>query len=352
VGNRLLTMGEASADTAMLLAAHNTLGTASFYAGDFETALTHLDRGIELYDPATHSPGRSSALRLIIDSGMSCIVHGAWALWALGYPARAAVRMQEALALTRAIDHPFSLAHACRSAAAFHHCLRDRDAVEEHARSGVAVSTEHGFGAVLMATNFHLGWLRADQEREVEGLAAMRAWVTKCREIRAECLNPNYLGWLAEVYGRIGQPREALDLVAEALAAVSVSGNHYWTAELHRLRGTLTASEQDAESAFVEALAVARRQSAKSLELRAATDLARLWARQGKTREAHALLAEVHAWFTEGRETADLGDARALLDALAPAVADPPPGRKGAQGPSRRARRVSKPKDGRSRRGP
>ena len=102
----------------------------------------------------------------------------------------------------------------------------------------------------------------------------------------------------------------------EALAAATESGNHYWTADLYRVRGTLAESEKDAEASFGEAIAIARRQRAKSFELRAATHLSRLWARQGKTREARALLAEAYAWFTEGFDTADLKDARALLEDL------------------------------------
>lgn len=115
----------------------------------------------------------------------------------------------------------------------------------------------------------------------------------------------------------MGRREAGLDLLAEALVAVNRSGNHYWTAELHRLRGTLTDSDHEAESAFLEALATARRQGAKSFELRAATDLSRLWARQGKARAAHTLLAEVRGGFTEGFDTADLEDARSLLAELA-----------------------------------
>jgi predicted ATPase len=190
----------------------------------------------------------------------------------------------------------------------------------------VALSTEHGFGAVLMAANFHRGWLLARQGREEDGLALMRAWVAACREIRSECLLPGYLAWLAEMYGDIGRAQEGLDLVDEALATGTRSRNHYWTAELYRLRGALAGTGTDAESSFVEALAIARRQNAKSFELRAATSLSRLWARQGKTREAHALLAEAYAWFTEGFDTADLKDARALLEELERAETDLPRG--------------------------
>ena len=168
-------------------------------------------------------------------------------------------RMQEALELAPLIDHPFSLAHAHRFAAAFHQSLRSRAASHEPAERSVALSTEHGFGAVLIAANFHRGWLLAREGREEDGLALMRAWVAACREIRSECLLPGYLAWLAETYGDLGRPQEGLDLVDEALATGTQSGNHYWTAELYRLRGALTGTEKDAESSFVEAIAIARR---------------------------------------------------------------------------------------------
>ena len=265
-------MAEATRDTAILLAAHNTLGIASFYGGEFEAALTHLERGIELYDPGAHSPNRSSALRLILDSGVSCMVHAAWTLWALGYPARAAARMREALALSRSIDHPFSLAHACRSAAAFHHCLRR---ARRHPGAGRAESpcrpNMASAPSAWRRTSTSAGARRSGTSRGRPGVDASVGG--RCREIRAECLIPNYLGWLAEVYGRIGRSSRRTGSGERGIGRGDGSGNHYWTAELHRLRGTLAASEEDAESSFLEAIAIARRQSAKSLELRAATDL-------------------------------------------------------------------------------
>ena len=331
VGRRLLAMAEATGDPAIFLAAHHTLGFVSFYGGEFETALAHLERGIELYDPEAHSPTRSSAFRLNVDTGMSCTLHAAWTLWVLGYPARAVARMQEALELAHSIDHPFSLAHAYRFAAAFHQSRRERDASHEQAERSVALSTEHGFGAVLTGASFHRGWVFVEQGREEDGLALMRWSVATTKEFRAECLLPGYRAWLAETYSQIGHRREGLELVEEALAAGTESGNHYWTAELYRLRGALTGMEGDAESSFVEAIAIARRQRAKSFELRAATSLSRLWARQGKTREAHALLAEAYAWFTEGFDTADLKDAKALLEELERAVTALPSVRKKSQ---------------------
>jgi DNA-binding winged helix-turn-helix (wHTH) protein/predicted ATPase len=319
IGRQLLSMAESSGDTAIFLAAYNTLGVAAFYGGEFQEALAHLERGIALYDPAEHSPAGSPELRLVVDSGLSCMVHAAWTNWALGHPDRAERQMREALETIRTVDHPFSLAQAYRSAAAFHQCLRQPAAVQEYAHEGAGLAREHGFGAVLKATRFHLGWLFLDQGREDEGIAAMRSWVDRCREIRAECLIPNYLGWLGEALGRLGQRQEALASVDEALAAVARSSNHYWTAELHRLRASLVDSDEGAESSLHEAVAIARRQNAKTLELRAALDLARLWARRGKAREAQALLADVHGWFAEGSQSADLADASALLGELASA---------------------------------
>jgi DNA-binding winged helix-turn-helix (wHTH) protein/predicted ATPase len=316
VGRRLGAMAEATGDPAILEAAHDALGVPAFYAGEFETSLAHLERGIALHDPAAGSPARSFAFRLILDSGVSCHAYAAWVLWILGYPARAAVRMREALALGRAIDHPFSLAHACRFAAALHQVRREPDAVHEQAEAGFAVAAEHGFGAVLLAADFHRGWLLVEQGRQDEGLASMRAWVKACRDIRSDCLIPTYAAWLAETLGRLGRRREALDLVSEGLTAAAKSGNHYWTADLYRLRGVLAETDKDAESSLAEAIAIAQRQRAKSFELRAVMSLSGLWLRQGKAREALPLLAAIHAWFTEGLDTADLQDARALLEEL------------------------------------
>ena len=347
VGERLLALADTTRDPATLLAAHNGLGMATFYEGEFETARAHLEQGLEGYHPSEHSPNRSLAFRGGVDPGLSCSAHLAWTLWVLGYPDRAAARMQEGLALAQSVDHPLTLAHACRFASAFHLSRREREAAREQVDATFALSTEHGFRVFLAVGKFHRGWLLTEEGRGEEGLALMREWLVVCRTMRAECLMPTYLAWLAEMYGRAGQPAEGLLLVNEAFAAAAQSGYQYWTAELHRLKGALTllseqggitgtsrsrrgepssrdhrgaASgspvEQQVEACFLESLEVARRQGARSFELRAATSLSRLWARQGKARSAQALLADIYAWFTEGFDTADLTDARSLLEDL------------------------------------
>ena len=188
------------------------------------------------------------------------------------------------------------------------------------ANAALAVAAEHGFGAVLKAASFHQGWLLAEHGEGEVALAPMRDWVTLCRNIRAAMLIPAYLAWLAEVFHKLGRADEGLDLVRDALAAETASGYLYWDAELRRLKGMLLLQagrqETSAESCFLEALEIARRQRAKLFELRAATSLSRLWTTQGRGAEARALLSDVYGWFTEGFDTPDLVEAKALLEEL------------------------------------
>ncbi len=325
IGQRLFAMSKGSDDQAVVLAAHNAMGVAAFYAGEFEEALAHLEQGIALYDPAQHSPNVSVEFRGGLDPGLSCAAHGAWALWILGYPARAAARMEQALALARSIAHPFTLAHASRFATAFHLSRRETPAAQVHHDATFALSTEHGFRLFLEVGKFHRGWLLAEGGRGEDGLAQMRQWVATCRDIRAECLMPTYLAWFAEVIGKIGRTEDGLAVVNEGLEAATQSGYHYWAAELHRLKAVITlrsgaggaSVERDAEASFLEAIEIARRQGAKVFELRAVAGLSRLWADQRKVTEAHALLSGTFDWFTEGFDTPDLSEARSLVDELA-----------------------------------
>jgi predicted ATPase len=148
-----------------------------------------------------------------------------------------------------------------------------------------------------------------------QGLAAWRA-------TGAEVFRSHYLALLAEAYGKAGQAAQGLTTLAEALAVVEGTGERWWEAELHRLRGELLwqypkARPEEVEACFQQALDIARRQEAESLELRAAMSLVRLWQQQGKRAAAYELLAPIYGWFTEGFDTADLHEAKALLEALA-----------------------------------
>ena len=335
VGTYLLTMAEAKRDPALLLAAHNALGIVSFYSGEFEAALDHLERGIERYDSATPDPTGSPAFRLV-PPVVTCAIHTAWTLWILGYPDRAAARAREALELARSLDHPFGQSYACHLAAAVHHWRGEPQTVEELEDEALAHDIQHDFGLLLTVGVVQRGWLLAERGEREEGLAQMQEGLAKHREIGAMVLIPAFLGMVAEVHRKLGRPADGLSAVAEALTVAQQSGQHYWEAELHRLTGVLTlqaetSSERDprsagsdtsatgdAESHILQAMEIARRQGAKSLELRATVSLSRLWADRGQPREAHALLSNVYGWFTEGFDTADLSEARSLLEELEP----------------------------------
>ncbi len=162
------------------------------------------------------------------------------------------------------------------------------------------------------------------QGQAEQGIAEMRQGLAADLATGAKVMQPYYLGLLAEAYGEGGHPEEGLPLLAEALAAADNTGERYYEAELYRLKGAMLLTQADteprwleAEESFRQALAVARQQQARSLELRAAMSLSRLWQRQGKRVEAHQLLAEIYVWFTEGFDTADLQEARVLLAELA-----------------------------------
>jgi predicted ATPase len=198
---------------------------------------------------------------------------------------------------------------------------RDVPAVHEHAEAAVALATEQGFTQwAAMGTSVR-GWALAMQGQGEEGMAQVRQGVAAWQATGAVLYVPYYCTVLADVAAHLGHPEDSLQALAEAHTLVEQQEERWWEAEIHRLRGVLLlqqpgTSPVDAEAWLQRALDVARRQQAKSLELRAAMSLSRLWQQQGKQAEAHALLAPVYGWFTEGFDTADLQEAKALLDTI------------------------------------
>ncbi|HSX80668.1 MAG TPA: hypothetical protein VLQ80_19110, partial [Candidatus Saccharimonadia bacterium] len=193
----------------------------------------------------------------------------------------------------------------------------------------IAVATAQNF-ALAQATGLIMsGWAIGVQEHSPEGLVQIQQGLVMYRLTGAEYQRPHYLTLLAEASGLLDQPEEGLAALDEALTVMEQTGERYYEAELHRQRGELlllraekshpaqaSRDQHDAETCLQQALNVSRRQQAKSLELRAAMSLSRLWQRQGKRAEAYALLAPIYGWFSEGFDTAVLHDARALLEAL------------------------------------
>ena len=320
LADELSALASTATDSAMVLGAHNAAGMVAFYTGDFAAALAEAKWGMAVYDPRRHNPKESPAWWGGHDTGVSCAVHAAWSLWLLGHPARAAATMRQALDWARATDHPFTLAFVGHFAASFHEARRDVEAARQHADEAVRCSTEYGFELFASLEAVHRGWLQTDA-------GEIRSGVTAYRKTGSEFGVPTYLGLLAEVYEKVDQPDRGLEVVADALAMSEASGAHYWDAELKRLQGALTLrrgtsrrTNTEAESCFRSSIEIARRQKAKSLELRAATSLGRLWQSEGKTAEARGLLAEAYASFDEGFDTADLREAKSLLEELEPAT--------------------------------
>jgi predicted ATPase len=194
--------------------------------------------------------------------------------------------------------------------------------VQERAETLMALATEQGFAWQWARAAFMRGWALVVQGQGEEGLAQMTQGLVAIQATGAALGQPSWLATLAEAHGLVGQANEGLRVVAEALALVDKHGNRCNAAELYRLQGelllTLSVEQHpEAASCFHQALDIARRQEAKSWELRAATSLARLWQNQGKRDEARELLEPVYSWFTEGFDTADLKDAKVVLEELA-----------------------------------
>jgi predicted ATPase len=256
------------------------------------------------------------------DPGVSCRSHAALLLWLLGYPEQALARLHEALALAHELPHPYSLAHARCWAAYVYQFRWDVPAVHEQAEAAVALSIEQGFPFWAAAGTILRGWALAMQGQGEAGMAQVCQGIAAYRATEAPLLVAYYCTLLAEVSAHLGHPEDGLQALVEAHTLMEQQEERYWEAEVCRLRGVLLlrqpgASQAEAEACFQQALDVARRQEAKSLELRAAMSLARLWQQQCKRAAAYELLAPIYGWFTEGFDTADLKDAKALLAELA-----------------------------------
>jgi class 3 adenylate cyclase/predicted ATPase len=316
---QLLDLAQCQHDPFLLLGAHHVMGCLLCLVGAFAPARTHLEEGIALYDPQRQAtpqttPGGNR------NEGVSCRAMVAWALWVLGYPDQAVQRGQEALTMAHALAHPYGLANTLFMSAQLHYSRREWQTAQAHAEAALVLATEHGFGRYVASGGLARGAALAAQGQGEAGIALMRQGLDALRATGSAAGMPFHLARLAEAYGQVGQLEEGLHLLAEVLAVVDTTGGRQWEAELHRLRGELlrqaVPDTPQAEACFHQALDIARRQQAKSWELRAAMSLSRLWLHQGKRAAAHGLLAPIYGWFTEGFDTADLQDARALLAEL------------------------------------
>jgi predicted ATPase len=320
LAEEMLRLARGTRDPEQLLVAHWLMAWGgSLWHGEFSRAREHVEEAIRRYDPQDYRAHDYPYSRG--DPGLNVLGVASHVLWHLGYPDQALARIREARTRARELSDPYSQATVILFGPPLHLLRGEYRAALEEAEALMTLSREHGFlfqlqtGALSRAKALTLlGQLD-------EGIAGLRAALDAARASGNEAATSGRLAELAQALGNAGQVEEGLAVLAEAQAFVASSGERYHEAEILRIKGDLllahpTPDHAHAETTFHEALEVARRQSAKSLELRAATSLARSWQRQGRQEEARALLQPVYDWFTEGFDTADLKDAKALLEEL------------------------------------
>lgn len=254
---------------------------------------------------------------------VACLAYAAWTMWHLGFPERARQHSHDALLLARDLAHPLSLSIALHFTATVHQFRREALLAHEHAAEAVTLSREQAFPFWDASGTIVLGWAQAMLGQLTAGIDQGQQGLAAFKATGAQVQLPSWMALLAEAHGRADQPAEGLHVLEEALAILHQTDERYYEAELHRLKGELlwqvdpTGHQEEAIACFRQALAVAARQGAKSWELRATASLSRLWLARGKRHEARELLAPVCGWFTEGFDTADLQEAKTLLEKLA-----------------------------------
>ena len=315
LGEQCLQLAEASEDVALRMVAGFALGGSLLFMGEFHEARDHLERAVQLYDIERH---RSLGFLYGQDPGPSNLAYQSWILWYAGLPERAIEKGREAVDLATETNHPLTLAMVTMYFAITHTLCRDWASVEAQSAIAMDQAEAHGFPQIISFASSMRGraWVEAGQFDEGISLIERGIATRKAIDLRAARLIE--LALLAEAHGLAERIEDGLDVVAEALAFAAETDERFYLPELHRLEGSLRLREakpEAAEDAFRRALAEAAGQAALSLELRAATDLARLLAEQGRGNEARDLLAPIRGRFTEGPgdEHAEDQDAKASI---------------------------------------
>ncbi|MBM4259145.1 MAG: hypothetical protein FJ147_25005 [Deltaproteobacteria bacterium] len=353
IAEQLLQRVERQSDSGPQMLGHYLMGMALFQRGVPQEAVHHFEQAVCLYDRQQH---QQLAQLYGIDIGVAARSFLAWPLWYLGYPERALAHGHQALSLAQELNHPFSLVFAHCWLAWLHQLRQEPQAAQEQGNAGATLASQQRFALYAAWSTVTQGWALTQLNHHNEGMAKMQTGVDGAAATGAEALRPYFLALLAEVRGNNGHPEEGLRLLDEAMKVVERTEERFYEAEIYRLKGQLTLEtsgwkleasssspqapslkpldpngvEREAEQCFLKAIAIAREQHAKSLELRAIMNLVRLRQQQvavdesrhtdpasrSRLEEAHTLLRDIYAWFTEGLETPDLISTRALLHEL------------------------------------
>jgi class 3 adenylate cyclase/predicted ATPase len=318
LATEFLEQAESVQDPLVYAVGHWLVAYSAWWQGDILDVRRHSRRCLEFYDPKQHRDGIETYNN---NPGVVCGYLDALASWVLGYPTEATRTMERAVAHARQLEHPQSLSMMILFAAQLSQFRREDMAAKASAEQALEISTEHGLHAISLWCLLPRGWALVQQGEVAAGIADFREAMQRRRAFGMGAVWPWYLALAAEAYGANGQFEDGLRALDEAMQWVHRNGERLYEAEVHRIRGELllrrpAPDPAAAEACFAAALGVAREQKAKSWELRAATSLARMWKELGRPEDACALLEPIYLWFTEGFDTADLQDAKSLLEQL------------------------------------
>jgi len=316
---QFLALAEPQGAAVPLMVGHRLMGISLLITGDVAKSRAHYDQAIALYRPAEH---RRLATHFGQDAGVATMSYRSLALWLLGHPAAARTDTARAIEDARAIGQAATLMYALCHAALTHILCGDHAAADAHARELIGLADEKGALFWKAQGMMHEGCISTSTGEAANAVQIITSGITAYRSTGATVWMPWYLSFLAKAHAELGHFDDARRCIAEALTAAEATRESWCEADIHRIAGEIARmlpapDAAKAEAHFQRALAVARAQHAKSLELRAAISMARLWRDQGRRRQARELLAPVHGWFTEGFDTLDLKDAEALLEELA-----------------------------------
>jgi class 3 adenylate cyclase/predicted ATPase len=316
LGETLLAKATALRDPTTLIVGHRMLGSTLFTFGDFRRAQDHLEQALALGQGANIG---ESFLYYAVDPKIAALLMLAWDLWILGYPRQALRKVLQALSQASELAEPYGVAFAHYVTSAVKLLRGEAEDSLAHAEQSLAVSKEYRIDLYAAYSRFGRGCALAQMGQLERAIFEIREGIEEAQHSNLGYMRPFMLGWLAALQAETGYAEAALFTIDETLKEINDVKGRAWEAELHRLRGsTLLAARPDAvevvEHSYRYAIAIAQRQRARSLELRATTSLSRLLRRQNRNQEAHSLLSSIYRWFTEGFDTLDLKEAKALLD--------------------------------------
>jgi predicted ATPase/class 3 adenylate cyclase len=310
-----LHLTEATGDAALQSMAHSMLGMSLFSRGELATAHTHLQTALLLHQPDSRS-------HTFLSPGHNFAIASLWlalTLGLLGYPEQASRHAAAGLRAARELSNPHTLAHALALACRHHSMLGETAALDQATEELAALAAEHRFPFYAAAGQIYRGWVLSAGPDVARGIGVLREGMATFMDLGSMALRPYFSARIAVLSAAARSLADGLDLLDKALEQVEQSGQRWCEAEIHRSKGELLSAFADApqaESCLQRSFATARRQGARLWELRAACSLGRLWRDQGKPDDVRALLGPIHGWFTEGFDTPDLREAKALLDAL------------------------------------